>query len=222
MFDILFKKLNRFYEKLFFSYGKFVGRHYIIVMCVAFLINCIISSGIMKMTLENDKDKLFTTVNSRAVSDHKRINELFNSKTLNSNNFFMHQLTTMGTWGEINFVTCPNEKGMGNNILTKEYIQKIQKVHEFLLDETIVTFENKTFGYKEICAVQNGKCIIEGESLLKPHFYDKTLKVFMKQKEKIEKENELLEPQIKKANDFSFYMNGYTVTYLTYTLGKLI
>ena len=220
MFETLFNKLNRFYESLFVSYGRFVGRHYKIVMFIAFIINCIISSGIYRMELENDKDKLFTTVNSRAVNDQIRVNELFNSKTLNSNDFYMHQLTTLGTWAEINFVTCPNNTNNGNNILTKAYINKIREVHEFLLAETNVTINNETFGFKEICAMQNGNCMIEGASLLTPRFYEKTLKGFMRQKEMIEKENLLRKPEDKKESQFSFYMNGVSVTYLIYTLGK--
>ena len=87
------------------------------------------------MEMITNSDVLFMPTDSEARSDEKHVKELFNSSYYLSNNFYMHQLLDLGTYGEIIFQTCETDSqtNIQDNILQEKYINEI-KVLELKLN----------------------------------------------------------------------------------------
>ena len=225
MFHILFEKANSFYENLFRRYGRFLANFYIYVIIASFVLNCLLSLGISKFNLLTNSDDLFVPIDSQAKQDEKLIKSLFSDSRLKSEEFFLHQLADLGKWGEINFLTCPNQNDEPDNILQEKYLSQIKTINDIIINSTIVHAGNQSIGFDRICAKQNGKCLIDGLGLLSKSFYVTKLNEFMLKKEL--KLNEIKsmddnsqQNQVKnKINQFRFYIAGTSMTDLTYNLG---
>ena len=141
---------------------------------------------------------------------------------MNSNDFFLHQLTDFGTWTEVNFLTC-EKNHKHDNILQSFYLKKVAKIHKQVLKNTIVHVNNKTVNFESICARQQGACLIDGIDLTTPQFYETQLNKFSRRKDTLDKEKEALsvfKGETSKKNEFRFFINGFSLTDLTYNLGK--
>lgn len=180
------------------------------------------------MTMITDTDKLFMPSESLAREHEKIIKDLFNSTKM-SENFFLHQITDLGTWAEINFRPCSTQltNGESENILQEKYINEIIKVNDYLMKNTFLKINDTTkIGLEQVCAKRAGACLIDGLDLLTPDFYRKWLNESMYNKMKILKEQELFnsEEDSSITNEFRFYVkqsvSGASLTDLTYNLGK--
>ncbi len=187
MFHILFEKVNRFYEGFFKWYAKLLAKYYVYFIIMSVTLNLLLSLGIFKMTMITDSNLLFTPSDSEAVSNEMLIQKLFDENRTHTNDFYLHQQPEFGKWAEINFITCPtrsNDATSARNILNKNYLNKIKQINSLILNEILVTTaNNETFGFEKICAKQKGKCLVEGQNLLSPNFYEKKLKEFMQKKQ---------------------------------------
>lgn len=83
MFYTIYKRANSFYEKVFYSYGCFLTKHYIAVISVAFLLNICLSLGYLNVTMVTDSDELFVPTNGEAKRDERLIKELFSKVCTN-------------------------------------------------------------------------------------------------------------------------------------------
>ena len=93
MFELLFEKFNNFYEKIFFNYGLFVAKYYKYTIAFSFLVNILLSFGLLRMKLITDSDELFSVINSQAKADEARLKQLFiNNKDFYENKYYLHQL----------------------------------------------------------------------------------------------------------------------------------
>ena len=219
MFHILFEKANSFYENLFRRYGRFLANFYIYVIIASFVLNCLLSLGISKFNLLTNSDDLFVPIDSQAKQDEKLIKSLFSDSRLKSEEFFLHQLADLGKWGEINFLTCPNQNDEPDNILQEKYLSQIKTINDIIINSTIVHAGNQSIGFDRICAKQNGKCLIDGINLLKPKFYRKNLAKLMQARDAPDFDAE--KARVKSiSNQFSFYIDGKSFTNLNYNLGN--
>ena len=98
-------------------------------------------------------------------------------------------------------------------------MEKIKLLNDQLLDQAVLSTDNKTISFESICAKQNGNCLIEGLGLLSPGFYDTQLNDFMRKKDMKLKEQTQMSSH-RKTNEFRFYMAGFSITNLDYNLGK--
>ena len=141
----------------------------------------------IRMTMITDTDKLFMPSESLAREHEKIIKDLFNSTKM-SENFFLHQITDLGTWAEINFRPCSTQltNGESENILQEKYINEIIKVNDYLMKNTFLKINDTTkIGLEQVCAKRVGACLIDGLDLLTPDFYRKWLNESMYNKMKI-------------------------------------
>lgn len=245
MFHILYKKVNHFYESVFEVYGKFLAKHYVLVIVAALIVNVILSAGSFNLTMVTDADELFIPQNGVAKRDEFHIKELFApvifyffyslffkfvnlvlilKDKLDSNDFFLHQLADFGSWTEVNFLTC-NKDGQYDNILQPYYLKKIAHIHKQLVENTVVKVNNKTINFESICARQQGRCLIDGLDLTEPLFYETQLAKFSRRKDTLDRETKKLnvfKSKSNKKNEFRFFINGMSLTDLTYNLGKII
>ena len=202
-----------------------MANYYVHVIIASLICNCLLSIGIMRINMVIDSDELFVPVDSQAKRDEILIKSLFTESKLNSEEFFLHQLPDFGRWGEINFLTCPNQNDEPDNILQEKYLSQIKTINDIIINSTIVHAGNQSIGFDRICAKQNGKCLIDGLGLLSKSFYVTKLNEFMLKKEL--KLNEIKsmddnsqQNQVKnKINQFRFYIAGTSMTDLTYNLG---
>ncbi len=109
------------------------------------------------MTLITNTDTLFMPSGSLASQHEKIILKLYNSTKM-SENFFLHQITDMGTWAEVNFRAMPSNLESNENILQEKYLRVIRKANEYLIKNTLVQTNNspKTIDYNYVCAKRSG------------------------------------------------------------------
>ena len=108
------------------------------------------------MTMITDVDKLFMPTQSLAREHEEIIKNLFNSTKM-SENFFLHQITDLGTWAEINFRPCATKTNGFENIFEEKYIEEIRQVNDYLIKNTYVNV-NQTYkiGFEQVCAKRAG------------------------------------------------------------------
>lgn len=206
MFHYLFDRVNLFYEKVFFNYGKFISRHYLKVIFVSFMVNFVLSLGMLRLNMITNVDNLFFPIKSQARQDETLVKNLFNNSKLASDDFYLHQIADFGTWAEVNFQTCS-----GENILNEDYLTKIKKIHELILDMA---------DYEQVCAKRNGQCLIDGVDLLDKQFYEKYLGESMQRKSSLYQWDQSYD-----RKNFRFYVRfadsgNIGFTDLTFNLGK--
>lgn len=227
MFHLLFKKVNKFYEKLFRKYGRFLSKYYKFTICISFLVNLVLSFGIFRINMITDTDVLFMPIESEAKLDEKHVKYLFNSSAKLSADFYLHQILDFGTWAEINFQPCKSD-----NILSEKYMTEIARISRDFVESLTVNFNNSIIKFEDVCARRNGHCLIDGIDLVDQEFYNDWLKNAMFRNERLYEEKQHIEAiskdseqmSIQDSNEFRFYIksaNGKVgFTDLTYNLGK--
>lgn len=172
------------------------------------------------MELITDSDELFTTIGSESMRDSGLIKQLFSEDKLLSKDHNLHQLVDIGTWGEVQFLTCPDTSGNADNILQAKYLKQVQSLHELVLNLN-VTSDGQTYGYESVCAKRGRNCVVEGSDLIRPQFYEHKLMDYMNRKEQIRLENlETGADNKEDSEQFQFYINGFSVTDLYFNLGR--
>lgn len=234
MFHILFQKFNYFYENCFEKWGRFLAKYHVYVIVIVLIMNVFLGLFLFRMEMITDSDALFMPTDSEARIDERHIKTIFNSSYYLPKNFYMHQLLDLGTFGEIIFQTCGSDldSNVQNNILQEKYINEILKVNTYVIKNTYVTADNLTYGYNDVCARRNGKCLIDGEDLLSKDFYkdwvyDSMLKKtrMISEQQDIKSMNTEIDESESRSfqNEFNMYIKlGGGLTELTYNLGNLM
>jgi hypothetical protein len=170
MFDVLFEKFNRFYETLFFKYGKFLAKYYGFVIVVSFAVNVTLVCGLFQFKLISDPDDLYMTIDSTARKTERQLKNLFNATEKTADKFFVHQLLDLGTWAEINFHVKPDPTA---NIIDPVYIDEIRRIHTRILDEVrIGSNGSDALGFSDLCAKRFRRCAVDGIGLLGDEFFE--------------------------------------------------
>ena len=203
MFEYLFEKVNKFYEKVFFKYGEFLAKYYVIVIVLSFAINLGLSFGFLKLHMIDDVDEVYLVENSVAKREERHFKKVFNTTDTLENKYYLHQLigkyalfcyyliinldlfVDLGTWSEINFRVA-NDKDA--NILRPEYIKEIESILQNIKDNVVfVDKNNRTFGLEQVCAKRHKKCMIDNEDMLHEKFFHFLERESNKKYHKIEK-----------------------------------
>lgn len=212
MFEKLYVKLNSIYEKIFESYGYFLSKYYKQILIASFIINLILSSGILRLKILTDTDELFNVKNSQAKKEETYIKNLFNLAKM-EDNFYIHQLPDLGMYAEINFHVAKDPK---ENILQKIYINEISNIHKQIMNKVYFTNDttNKTYFYNDLCTRRFNQCLIDGAELLNDPF-------FLYLKEQRENKDIKLSITNEEFDDNYLYFNDkYSITDLRFNLGK--
>ncbi len=111
----------------------------------------------MRMTMITNVDQLFMPSQSLARDHENIIKSLFNSSKM-AENFFLHQITDLGTWAEINFRPCVSSNDPNSdNVLQDKYINEIRKFNDYLITNTYVKLnESHRVGLDGVCAKRQG------------------------------------------------------------------
>jgi hypothetical protein len=183
-FELLFEKVNKFYEDCFLNYGKFLSKYYISIIAISFAINLGLSFGILKLKLIDDVDEIYGVQNSEAKRQERYLKTIFNTTDTLKNKYYLHQLIDFGTWAEVNFRVGTDKN---KNILKIEYLKEIESILEDIKENVIVNFENKTYRFQDVCAKRHKKCMIDNQDMLDKKFFDFLKRESNKKVEKIRK-----------------------------------
>ena len=220
MFEILFEKVNKFYENCFLNYGKFLSKYYIPVIVISFAINLGLSFGILKLKLIDDVDDIYGVQNSEAKKQERYLKTIFNTTDTLKNKYYLHQLIDFGTWAEINFRVG---KDKNENILKIEYLKEVKRILEEIKENVQVTYDNKTYKFKDVCAKRHKNCMIDNQDMLDRKFFDFLKRESNKKEEKIRKlkrlyikrmnltSTEIVPDSLSEfiVNDTEYYINEY-------------
>ena len=165
MFENLFKKFNRFYEKIYLNYASFLSKYYLYVISVAFIFNLAISFGIFKIKFITDQDSLFGLVGSKTKENEFYLKDLYsyNERFKQNDRFYVHQLLDLGLYAEVNFHVAANAS---ENVILKKYIDDIIRINSLIKENVTIQDKQRSYKYADLCAKQGSLCSIEGETLL--------------------------------------------------------
>ena len=115
------------------------------------------------MTMITSTDTLFMPSGSIANQHEQTILKLYNTTKM-SENFFLHQITDMGTWAEVNFrPISPNTAANSyENVLQEKYLKVIRKVNDYLIRSTFVPINNSSekIDFTYVCAKRSGIFVV--------------------------------------------------------------
>jgi predicted RND superfamily exporter protein len=233
MFHLLFERVNKFYEKLFAIYGRFLSKYYKYTIVFSLLLNLILSFGLVKIKIIEDADSLFMPIDSQARRLESRVKYLFNHSSKLTQDFYVHQQPDMGTWTEINFQPIhfdPSNPQRLENILQLKYVDEIRAIHTHLLESThFINSKNETINFESVCARRFNKCVVDGEDVVSREFIETDLPDKMDKKTRrlneLNNEDQEDEPGDQSmADEFRFHIRRMgmvaSLTDLSYTLGK--
>jgi hypothetical protein len=116
-------------------HGRLVARRPYIVILISLIITGAIGSGLMKLTMEDSADKLWTVQRGDSVSNKTNFEENFGLKA--SSSFI---------------VTATND----HPVLSKEVLLQVLRIQQ-QVENIQVTVDDRTWTWKDICLRQNGK-----------------------------------------------------------------
>ncbi|KAL5011923.1 hypothetical protein ScPMuIL_010474 [Solemya velum] len=160
MFITWYEKVNGTFGTWLFKYGNFVARHPSKLIVMACLVNLLLGIGLIRLDILTDPFYLYTPEGNRAKKDQTALLDLHPdySKT----NYYSHSLISFGRFGEV-LVRAKD----GENILTESGLNEVDRFFHYVLNQTTVTDENGTvWTYDDLCARQEGSCVIDGKELL--------------------------------------------------------
>jgi hypothetical protein len=213
-FENLYGKFNKFYEKIFSKYGLFISKYPIWIIMSSLIINIILSSGILKMKLIVETDELFMVSTSEAIKNEKFFKNLFNNSEYVHKEYYAHQLFDLGTGAEINFRVRDNPN---SNILEKQYLNEILRLHEMILKNINPVYGNKTISFEDVCAKRNDKCWIEGVDVLNTNEFFNFLNESSAKLKK--KSDDVLNSEVGEIDE-TIYMSKNGINFLGLILGK--
>lgn len=113
--------------------------------------------GLSRMTMITNTDTLFMPSDSIASKHEQIVLKLYNSTKM-SENFFLHQITDLGTWAEVNFRPVRSLRYSDENVLQEKYLKAIRKVNDYLIKNSFVLLNDssKKIGYDYVCAKRSG------------------------------------------------------------------
>ena len=213
LFEILFSKFNKFYEKIFHKYGFFLSKYPLKVIITSVLVNILLAFGSLRIKMITDTDDLFMIMNSEARRDEKYFSNIFGCKDIVREEFYMHQLFDFGTGAEIQFRVRNDPKA---NILEKKYFDEINSIHKIILQNSVFKYENETLTYESVCVRRSQQCWIEGASLLDGDGFftflrDNSLKL---------RENDSVDVHDSNLEDIIYFDKDMRINLLGLVLGK--
>jgi patched domain-containing protein len=214
LFEVLFKKLNKFYEELFKAYGLFISKYYLHSIIITCLINLLFALCLFRFQMIYDLDELYVVSDSKAKYNEIYLKNLFNETRDISSRYLTHQLLDLGCWAEINFHVSSNKY---ENILNEKYFNEILKIHEEIIKISVYDRKlNKNLTYFDLCARRhNNVCAYEGVGLLNNEFFDYL-------NEKLNEKKEITNSTQSLVHSFEPYVdsNSNSLSFLHYNLGK--
>ncbi len=155
----LYEDVETFFGDIFAFYGKLVARWPIAFILCPLVICVLLGLGLCNICYEYHRLDLFASVDSPAKTDFDRLSTLFGDSSNES--FYPHQQLTQPVCASI----IVSNKDNAGNIMDIETIAKIKNIYNQIKNITVI-HESKEYRLEDVCAIRNGRCLIEGEDIL--------------------------------------------------------
>ncbi|XP_060072050.1 patched domain-containing protein 3-like [Ylistrum balloti] len=154
-------------EKLgipFEKYGVLVSRYpwHVLIGCVT--INCLFGMGLLWIEIETDIETLYTLKSSPSKAERAAVKAVF-TEDKSGSNFYFKNIIKEQMFAEIIVKTKD-----GSNILTVSYLDEIERIYNYIIDNVNITSDGTTLGFPHICALRRGNCVVEGDAIFSKAF----------------------------------------------------
>ena len=156
--DTCYRKVKRVIAGVFRVYGEFVGRHPVWFIVLPIVIFGGLAVGMVAMDEENDPEKVYFPMNSRAMKDRQYVRDTFPDLSNVSYNAFSQSDT-------IKAVVLLFKSKSGQTIFDSSTITETAAIINGV--KSLSSFR-KT--YIDVCAKSSTTCVVDGEMALDPTF----------------------------------------------------
>ncbi|CAF1250096.1 unnamed protein product [Adineta ricciae] len=164
LFEVLFKKFNTFYEKIFSNIGKQLGHRPLIYIFISIALTGLCSLGFLRSNIINNADILFIPTDCKSVRDRDVVAKKL---PVNYDDYYLHQDVDLGIYGDVIFIT--RNRG---NIRRPNVRNELARIYN-LIQHINVTYENRTYFYEDLCAKRDHRCVIEGDLFFRESFWQR-------------------------------------------------
>ena len=140
----LYEDVEKFFSDLFACYGRFVSRWPLPFIIISLLVSLLLTLGLLRLEHENNVQKLYTPIGSRAQLEQEQVAALFRDNT--STTFYQHQLIYDGMYAE--FIITATD---GGNVFRADVLLDINRLYTDVLS---IQLANGHY-YRDICATRN-------------------------------------------------------------------
>ncbi|XP_033733538.1 patched domain-containing protein 3-like [Pecten maximus] len=147
---------------VFEMYAGAVYKHPRSVLGFCVLYNCLFGLGFLRFSSETDMEKLFTPKNNEALTNTKKINEIFQNKS--RNNFYPKVITNLNKHAYGGLIV----RSKGNSSLLRiECLNELKRIDEIIRYEVqIVNDSGSNLHYEDVCVRKEGRCVVSGDFVL--------------------------------------------------------
>ena len=159
----LYEDVEKFFGDIFALYGRAVVMQPLPFVLLPLLVCASLGFGLLRAEHETSAQALYTPVDGASARDYDTLSSLFGSHS--SDRFAAYQQLNNGHFLEI-IVTLPDNATHCANISDNDVIPRdIQEMIDLVVDSIVrrnVSIGGKHVTYDDVCALQNGSCVING------------------------------------------------------------
>lgn len=160
----MYLKVDAAFGRAFSWYGEKVGRYPWVFILGCIIVNGLLGLGLLRLTVSNDMQRLYTPENSRATQDKKLIQELFVDRSGDA--YFGYQKTSDGRFADL-YVKSKD----GANVLSDAVWYDLLELDSQITNITVTdSATDKVYTYKDLCARRFGQCVVDGWPFLSSIF----------------------------------------------------
>lgn len=131
---------------------------------LSFLLTGLCALGFFRFQMIEDSDTLFVPLGSKSVSDREILIKILPT---NYDHYYLHQDFDLGLFGDVIFMTKDHR-----NIDRMAIRTEVKRIYH-LIDNINVTYENRTYFYRDLCAKHHDKCVVDGEMYFRDSFWQR-------------------------------------------------
>lgn len=134
--------------------GRLISRHPIFFVLVPLIVACALSTGLYKIKLSTDYEKLYIPRNARSLHERKMVENLFPMNL--STEFDMMRMSKLGRLGMVLFIPRDND-----TVLRKPILKTVKQVDN-LINNITIEHQGRNSNYKQLCAKSSKSCYQNG------------------------------------------------------------
>ena len=135
-----------------------------IFILLSFLLTAFCALGFFRFQMIEDADSLFIPLGSKSVSDREILAKIL---PMNYDQYYLHQDFDLGLFGDVIFITKDHR-----NIDRMAIRTEVKRIYH-LIENINVTYENRTYFYRDLCAKRHNQCVVDGEMFFRETFWQR-------------------------------------------------
>lgn len=135
-----------------------------IFVLLSFLLTAICALGFFRFQMVDDADALFIPIGSKSVRDREILAKILPIKY---DRYYLHQDLDLGLFGDVIFLTKDHR-----NIDRIAIRTELKRIYH-LIEKINVTYENRTYFYRDLCARRHDECVVDGEMYFRDSFWQR-------------------------------------------------